>query len=515
MSEHEAMTRRRLYPLLGLLGLLIGLLLLLAQGAYADFPHTTDVLLSGGSEPCNAVRPRLARNETGQWLAVSWIQENPKAGGDCFANGGRALLRWATESTLRNGWQGPVALSAPVSGGCVNHVDVAVQGTTAHVVLTAQTPCENTTSSAVHYTTCDLLADTCQSLSKIVETTTTGRRYLEAYVAVDDAGGPHIVYSHRDVLSAVDDWERVSEIWYARLDGTTWKQMRLSNPDNSAYQPRIAWAYSPELQHGYVHLVWETHHSPTEGYGRVRYRRCPDDVNSASECASGNPNHTEALAAQTHPRPALGVSGDRINLFWNYCVDLSPKPTCREFALLYQPIDQHWSEQQEHGTWSIGDLKEVRSNRSTNQALLHVYDGTDDDTEEYRYLLRPAVAMNAAGAPVVGWQIQNADYAAGYTISTTWAITLSATTGDYVWEETGWSSGEGYDTRVSPDIALPDPSLESQGLHLVFMRRQGLYDKYQVYYSYFGEDLYEAPTPTPDSGQDQPTVYLPLICRGK
>ena len=510
MSEHEAMIRRRLYPLLGLLVLLTGLLLLLAQGAYADFPHTTDVLLSSDSEPCNAVRPRLARNETGQWLAVSWIQENSKAGGDCFANGGRALLRWATENTTFDGWRGPVALSAPVSGGCVNHVDVAVQGTTAHVVLTVQTPCENTTSSVVYYTTCDLTqaANPCQSLSKIVETTTTGRRFLEAYVAVDDTGAPHVAYSHRDVLSAVDDWERVSEIWYARLDGTTWKQMRLSDNRNSAYQPRIAWAHSPANDRGYVHLVWETHHSSEQGYGRVRYRRCPDDVNSASECASGNPNYTEELAAKTHPRPALGVSGDRINLFWNYCDDLDTNPPCREFALLYRPVDLVM------GGWTFGDLKEVRSNRIVDQTL-HPYDGTDDDTKEYRYLLRPAVAMNAADAPVVAWQIQNADYAPGYTISTTWAISLSTTTGDYVWEETGWSSGEGYDTRISPDIALPDPSRESQGLHLVFMQQSGQFSNYQIYYSYFGEDLYVAPTPTPESGQDQPTVYLPLICRGR
>jgi hypothetical protein len=511
LTQQKPIVKRRLYPILGLLGLALGLLLLLAQGVYADFPHTTDVRLSNELAACNAVRPHLARNQDGDWIAVGWIQENPKQEGGCFANGGRAFLRWATEEETFSGWRGPVALESPETGGCINHVDVALRGTTAHLVLTSQAPCENTSKSGVYYTTCDLNTGNCQALSQIVaiDSPGTGVRFLEAYIAVDDANKPHIVYSRRDILHDGDDWERPSQIFYARRDTTgAWKTRSFSD-EFGAYEPRIAWDRSPSSGgQGYVHVVWESHLSEGNDYGRVHYRRCDDNKYLSGgqiDCPAGNPFYVDPVGAKTYPRPAVGVSGDRVTLIWNYCTDIDGNEPCEKFALFYRRSDGTGT------NFPAVEAKEVRTNRGINQPLHH-YDGTDDEEQEYMYLPRPAVEMNAAGAPVVAWQIQDPSLDHVYALSTTWAI--SASTSIFNWEETGWSSGEGSDTRVSPDIALPDPEREPQGLHMVFMRRRGLYNKFQVYYSYFGTELYATPTPTATPrGEDLLKVYLPLVCR--
>jgi hypothetical protein len=72
--------------------------------------------------------------------------------------------------------------------------------------------------------------------------------------------------------------------------------------------------------------------------------------------------------------------------------------------------------------------------------------------------------------------------------------------------EPGWSEGNSYHTVVAPAIAVPDPAEEAVGLHTIFMKRRGLFDAYQVYYSYFGTDLYITPTPEPTDPGEDPTA---------
>ncbi|MGC9358518.1 MAG: hypothetical protein ACP5GX_11655, partial [Anaerolineae bacterium] len=431
------------------------------------------------------------------------------------------------------GWQGPLDTFNPGGGACVNHTDVALAGTTAHVIATIQNPCENTSSSALHYRTCDLTTGQCGDEQVVYEETAVGMRLLEAYVTLDQDEQPHIVFGRRDVLSAVDEWERRSEIWYARRgsDGITWKRLRLSNSQNSAYRPSITWSWSPTDEQGYVHFVWETHEPPPASgisavNGRVRYRRCPDDVEQLSgaiDC-NNNPDYSGTLLADTHPHPTLVAEGDRVILFWNRCSSFEPNPPCERFSLLYQ--------RSELGGWGFnniqGNPRSVRSNLETTSTRIEKYHGTDAGTVEYESGLRAAATLNDSGLPVVAWQVKNPEVEHGYTITTTWVV--SQTQNTLGWMEPGWSEGTGHDTRVATSIAVPDPAEEAVGLHMVFMKRAGLYEGYQIYYSYFGTELYTTPTPEPtDPGEDPtptPTVtpivpsqfsnkaYLPLVMRG-
>ncbi len=504
----------RLYVSAGLLALALGALVYLTGPLQADFSHTSNVLLSGQSEPCNAVRPRLARNEEGRWLAVAWIQELGQAT-ECQPNAGRALLRWATEDANFHGWQGPLeVIQRGGAQNCVNHIDIALSGTTAHLVATVQVPCQNPTESRLVYRTCQLETGTCDTQTTL-HTDSGAHRLLEAYLALDDAGQPHVVYGRRDILAAVPDHERSSQIWYIRPDGAgTWKApLRLSGT-TGAYAPAIAWAHAPVDDQGYVHVVWEQRlPAAVQGRhnGRVRYRRCPDDEENAQGALLCSGPDESGLPVDTLPRPAIAARGNRVIATWNRCSSIDPNPPCKRFTLLYGRSDAGgWgllsTSPREVGT----DAMPPNDNRQ--------YAGTDEAVQEYETLLRSTLLLHGPGLPAVTWQIaQENPYGdiVGYTITTTWAsAVLTNTIG---WETTEWLEGAGDDTRVMPSIALPDPNEESEGLHQVFMRRSGIYDVYRVYYSYFGSELYVAPTPTrtPLPEDYRCDIFLPLVLRGR
>lgn len=497
--------KQRVWLILGMLGLIMAVLLLLNYRAQADFNHTSDVLLSSESAPCSAVKPQLATSSNKHWLAVAWVQEDEKSGGGCHANAGRAILRWATEETSPSGWQGPLAVF-DTSNGCINHTDVAIYGATAHIVATIQEPCVDTTSSSLLYRTCNLTTGECLEEIEIYQETNPQLRLLEAYITLDQYGHPHIVYGRREITG--DELTRVSEVWYTRQgSGGTWKYIRLSGGSERAYRPTITWSYSPTDVQGYVHFAWETHDPLLTGQlegsinGKARYRRCPDDAESGGGAIDCNGPNQTGLPDSTHSRPALAVSGDRVVLMWNQCDDLNINPPCEKFNLLYR--------RSEDAGWSFSDPVDAISEQHPVYGNPIKYEGTDYESLEYEASLRPALTVNNAGLPVIAWQTKK-EY--GYTLTTTWAC--SQTTSHLYWEDTGWTEGNGYDTRVAASISVPDPSAEPQGLHLVFMQREGLYTPYRVYYSYFGDAQYVTPTPTatpiPEEGL---SIYLPLVAR--
>ncbi len=501
--------KQRFWLILGMLGLMMVVLLLLNYQAQADFNHTSDVLLSSESEPCSAVKPRLATSSDKHWLAVAWVQEDEKSGGGCHANAGRAILRWATEETSPSGWQGPLAVF-DTSNGCINHVDVALDGATAHIVATIQKPCVDTTNSSLLYRTCNLTTGECTAEIEVYRETNPQLHLLEAYITLDQYGRPHIVYGRREI--ADDELTAVSEVRYTRQgSGGTWKHIRLSGESERAYRPTITWSYSPTDAQGYVHFAWETHEALSSGQlegsinGRTHYRRCPDDAETVAGAINCNNNPDQmGLPDKTHSRPALAVSGDRVILVWNRCDDVDTNPPCEKFNLLYR--------RSETTGWGFSEPIDAISEQDPAYGNLIKYEGTDYESLEYEASLHPALTVNNAGLPVIAWQVKKHGIEGGYTLTTTWVY--SQTTSRLYWEDTGWAEGNGYDTRVAASISVPDPIAEPQGLHLVFMQREGLYTPYRIYYSYFGDTQYVTPTPTatpiPEEGL---SIYLPLVAR--
>ena len=531
--------KRKLWIVFTVLLLSTTALLAVATRTWADFAHSSAVPLSYSWEPCSAVKPHLATSPDGHQLAAVWVQET-QYNGSCRA-GGFGAMRWATEESSYDGWASPfqVFLNA-YSTACVNHIDVAVdENNVAHVVATIQEPCdlEETTSTSLHYRACELSGGeaTCGEDVTLAseDPQSTGFYLLEAAIAVSADGAPFVVYGRRQIESPLS-----SQVHAARPDGDAWVTFPLSN-DVKAYRPALTWALASNGT-GYVHIVWETHDTPTLASwtnGRVQYLRCTE--------TGGCGNVRTFLAAGVYPRPAVAASGapyDRVLIAWNRFDTLNGTAPCEEFGLYYYRSDDNGN------SFSNSNIREVLSERIIDSILYgeatYKSAGTregGEGGEEYFSYLRPAAAMDSAGLPVVAWQIpgNTYPYSDTYVITTTRVITWKTTEGLNWQTEDRWLFGESESTNhyLNPDLALASRDYDPHGEHVVYMRQEWYnaiggegYPVYRVAYSYNGT-RYEAPTPSPTADENLPptptatippspyqspnTIYLPVVMRAR
>jgi len=540
--------QRKIWILVGVLLLSTSALMLVASQTWADFTHTSDVLISRAhpDEFCSAVKPRLATSPNGHQLAVAWVQETEEEG-DCRA-GGFAALRWATEESSYTGWATPLQVFlGSASEACVNHVDVAVDSdNVAHVVATIQDPCDlsSTDNTSVHYRACTLSGAeaTCSSDTVLASGNPQedGFYLLETAIAVSDDGTPFVVYGRRQIEGNLK-----SEIWATSLSSSeSWATpFQLSESTEKAHRPQLDWGRASDSQ-GYVHIVWEMHEPATQQgaatNGKVRYIRCPEDAANKEACGNSEESF---LSANVYPRPDIAVSGpdDRVVIVWNRYDTYDQNPPCEEFGLYYDRSDNNGD--------TFKDPREVISDLDPGAlgAATYKYNGTEEEqgtseTEEYISYLRPVVDMDSDGVPVIAWQAAlDTPYEDSYFITTTQAITWKSTEGINWQQEDRWGLGGDPDQRyINPDIAVASPDYEPDGgMHMVYLKpewvtwdggAQGAH-RYRVYYSYHGAEQFVAPTPSPTTDESiiptatpSPTpnphpyqspnqIYLPLVMR--
>lgn len=455
--------RRRLWIIL-LSGLLVALFAGLSQQATAHLVHGP-TLLSDPTAECSAVEPRLATSADSQWLAVSWIQSTQNSAGYCKDGQGRAVLRWATEGSTQAGWSAPLTVfDGSAASDCVVHTDIAMHGTTVHVVATAWSPCYNLTSAAIYYRTCDLTTGSC-SPTETVASTTSGRM-LDARIALDDQGTPYVIYNQgQDDASG-------GEVYFARKSGSSWTTVTELSQSNTycqsnAYRPGIAWTQATEGSR--LLFVWENRTTRD-----LCYRVCP-----ASGTCTTTPVNFRPWTSQyetTAPLPVVVAKGDRVVLVWQVCVDVNLNTPCQSFDLLY-------ARSNDGGTGFLSEVREVGTDAST-MGIHRAYPGTDQEQEAtYAAHLRPAATMDTAGQLHVTWQISTTGV--NTRIATTHVI--SATNQYFTWvtRDNEWQ-GQGDDVRLLPVIRMASPAVDPEGMHQVFMQQAAGATTYRIYYDYFG-----------------------------
>lgn len=538
--------KRKLWIVFTVLMLSTAALLAVATRTWADFAHSSAVPLSYSWEPCSAVKPHLATSPDGHQLAAVWVQTTPQDG--ACRTGGFGALRWATEENSYDGWAAPLQVFLNrYSTACVNHIDVAVDGdNVAHIVATIQEPCnlEETTSTSLHYRACALSGGeaTCGEDITIAseDPQSTGFYLLETAIAVSEDGSPFVVYGRRQITGS----DISSQVRAAHPSGDAWVTFALSG-GVKAYRPAITWARASNGT-GYAHIVWETHDPPTLASwtnGRVQYLRCPDTATQLSACG----NTRTFVTAGVYPRPSVAASGapyDRVLIAWNRFDTLNGTAPCEEFGLHYYRSDNNGGSFNE-----TTNAREVLSDQlvslNTYGYATYRYDGIEEGGEggeEYFSYLRPSVAMDSAGLPVIAWQAygNTYPYSDTYVITTTRVITWKTTEGLNWQTEDRWLFGEpeSQNHYLNPDLALASRDYDPNGgEHVVYMRQEWYkpsagagYNVYRVAYSYNGpryieptpsptadESLPATPTPTipPSPYQSPNTIYLPLTMRSR
>lgn len=457
--------KRRLWIIL-LSGLLVALFAGLSQQAAAYLVHGP-TLLSDPTAECSAVEPRLATSADSQWLAVSWVQSTQNSSGYCKDGQGRAVLRWATEGHTQAGWSTPLTVfDGSAASDCIVHTDIALHGTTVHVVATAWRPCYDTTSAAIYYRTCDLTTGGC-SATETVASTASGRM-LDARIALDSQGAPYVIYNQ-----GLDDASD-GEVYFARKSGSSWTTVTELSQNNTycqsnAYRPGIAWTQATEGSR--LLFVWENRSTQD-----LCYRVCP-----ASGTCTTTPVNFRPWTPQiqtTAPLPVVAAQGDRVVLVWQICVDEDSNRPCKKFDLLY-------ARSNDGGTSFLSNNEREVGTDVLKGAASRVYPGTDAEQEaSYAAHLRPAATMDTAGQLHVTWQISTTGVST--RITTTHVISVPTPQDfDWVTRNNEWQ-GQGDDVRLLPVIRMASPTVDPEGMHQVFMQRAVDATAYRIYYDYFG-----------------------------
>ncbi len=529
---------------IGLAVTLLAIAWLALGAAYAEdeTPTVVDLLLSDPAASCDAVEPHI---DSGAYDAVSgrhyvaavWVQR--RSLGEGCASGGDVRLRWAHVITQAAGWGSAVD---PLQGlllpnEMATHADVAVEGTTAHVLAVTRilpaTGGDYPVTTTLRYVAYDMSTGSRTASALIrqdVAASASAMQLLEAAITVSDDGVPHVVYSRRTGLG--NDVNDVSDIWYTRPLSGTWDvgvELTDSSDLRRAYHPRIAWSRSLTAPYqGYVHFTWGFYQPLDSGVSKkkVYYRRCLDNaVNGGSLVCGEETNYVDPTSNKTHPRPTIAAKGDTVALVWNQCVSLDPNPPCELFALIYRMSGRSGGDFAIQANNNVPPYEVISNNRVDFGSYSYKYVGTDDEGIEYGPYLRPTAVISPDGGLFVAWQIVSATLGgsdAHYwpsAITTTWGYSPSIDQGKFtVWQDRGWFSGDHTDARFIPDMAAAPLEAEPQGgFHILLMRSDDVNgeQRYRIYYTYFDEAF--VPPQSGGGGNEDPYPYkiaLPLIVRG-
>jgi hypothetical protein len=528
--------KRRLWILALLFAGMLGALLVLSYRVSADFVYIQK-LLSAPAAPCGAVEPRADGSADGNWIAVAWIQGGRDEQLSCKISG-KAILRAATEAATWPDWTPRVVVfDGNPKNVCAIHTDVALSGSTAHVVTSVRAPClaqaGDSQTTEIVYSTWDLAQDPLAATEVVTAvsrtaTTSSDKRINDVRIALDGQGRPHIVYSLTTFFG------REGEIMYHRNLGSGWDaetprkaSVLLSGGGGSskdaAYRPQIAWGTDAGV--GRVHLVWESHmdevvDNPTSLDGDVYHRTIDDDGSdfNAAPTMLGLARGVEYpyVVESTHPYPALAARANHVVVAWNNCQDIdSQNSPCERFGLQYRRSTDNGA--------TFGPAREALTGYEVaSLGINREYTGTDfygetsGDVPEYEKFARPALALDADGYPYLAWQVRN-DLGGiePYAVHTN-VVTGTKSGGDeVVWADGAWDWVVDYDTYsyLMPQVVIPVATTDHIGMHLFYMQDDRAHP-YRVFYDYLGKDrAIPTPTPTPRCGQaeDDPClVYLPL-----
>ncbi|MBN1873034.1 MAG: hypothetical protein JXA33_02310, partial [Anaerolineae bacterium] len=487
-----------------LLGLFAGLLFLISYQVSADYLFMPRYL-SDEETACEAVLPRSAMTEDGEWMVASWIQGREyETGGqdpEC-RRAGDVELRWATGTGAADSWSDRVIVlpGTPPSGACTIHADVAITNTSggavAHIVATVRDPCfvneTEAQTTTVKYLTYTLPGGELSAVEDVVTTYKENDELIRnVRIALDGEGKPQVVYGVADYegeLGAIYyTYRATSGVWVG--DPENLEPLRLSSATTEAYSPEVAWSM------GRTHIVWEIHLPPiTQGRnGNVYYVFCTETGGCITPRPLDDPN------INTHPGPTIAARGDRVMVTWSRCIEADANAPCEQFIPIYARSNTSGT------TWSLSPTGVERKVVGTDQAYNQVIpppastkNSTDAGDGEYITFLRPYVILDHNQLPAVSWQTKTmSEGHEVYMITAAYAV--SETDASFTWAYVEGNGGDGLLDAVVSTITVPQLAEGEVGHHLIYMQAQpyGIREPYRVYYDYFGDGKV-TPEPTPE-----------------
>lgn len=430
----------------------------------------------------------IAVSPDGSQVAVAWSEAYT---GGAPPQSGSVKLSWAMAGAA-GGWSAPMTVFTGTGQACVTRgVAVAITGTIAHLVYVVHQPCFLVgITHTVYYQTYTLggsLGNRQVITNATLDVDEMG--FWRPDVALDAQGDPHFIYLYYGEAMSGD--EGVGTVYYRPfVGGVLGAQERVSGVD-LARSPAIAWS------NGYVHAVWEDL-SEGETDSQIIYRRrgVGWEVNPVGLTNNrGNEDH--------RPRnPDIAARGGDVVVVWDW--EWTDGGQTGQFALTYAYSSTsltEWRLAREVGTEadlsnSMEGIPPERTYMSTSSAAW--------DVDPYLLHLRPSVALDKDGKPIVVWHTNRAsagdfDYDLMYIRAQT--VTVTGT----VWSSpTLLASGS---TKCGDPVAAVAP-ISPTRLHVAYVYNgdpvlgQGDWETY-----YVGVVIR-------DSGEeDLMYVFLPLVMR--
>ena len=409
--------------------------------------------------------PDLATSPDGDHVAVVWTEGYMGVVG----NKGHVYLRAASEAAP--GWSDKVRVFSGSQFAYAYDAAVAVTGTVAHVtyVVFRSNPAGSLYLREVRHKKCDLSQSPvlCDALAEVV-VSVDASVYMITWVDITlDAGeNPHVVWAQYDNSKAGD-------IRYRARDASGWGGVEAVASDGDNNRPSIAWA------DGYAHVVWQERTAPSIMY----WRRAGSGGGSTEEL------HSSQAISYSVPNPDVAAGAGHVFVVWEQCAGLDGS-VCRTYNLAYRRSN-------DKGASWVGGIREVGSDEvdfGEEYSSVNVL----SEMSEFLLYLRPSIALNEDGWPVVVWHAESADDTQG----TEYVIYYSyASSGD---------PEDGLEWEVNPPSTLFTGMVGSaavgvgQGdsspvLHVAFMQQVNA-NAWDVFYGSNEEDRY-------------PHVYLPLVAK--
>jgi hypothetical protein len=429
----------------------------------------------------------IAVSPDGGQVAVAWSEEYTSG---VSPQRGSVKLSWAMAGTA-GVWSAPMTVFTGTDQACVSGVAAAITGTMAHLAYVVRQPCSAVgITHTIYYQTCTL-GGSLGDRQVITSATLSGDEmgFWRPDIALDAQSNPHFIYLYYGDAMAAE--EGVGTVYYRPFaGGVPGSQERVSGVD-VARSPAIAWS------NGCVHAVWEDL-SEGEEDSQIIYRR--RDV--GWEVNSVNLTNNRGNKDYRPRNPDIVARGGDVVVVWDW--EWPEGGQMDQFALTYAYSSTgmtEWRRAREVGTEAdlsnaTEGIQPERTYTSTSSA--------DWDVAPYLLHLRPSVALDKDGKPIMVWHTNRAsegdfDYDIMYIRAQTMTVT------DTVWlSPTLLASG----SSKSGDPVVAVAPISPTRLHVAYV-----YNRNPV----LGEgdwETYYVGVVIGDGGQDDLMyVFLPLVMR--
>jgi len=442
---------------------LAAVLVTVATARPLDFLHIRNNL----SRTANLVSadPELATSSDGSRVAVVWTEGYAGAVG----SKGHVYLRAASEADP--GWSDKVRVFSGDQFAYAYDAAVAVNGTVAHVayLVFRTNPAGDLYFGEVRYERYDLSQSPilCGALAEVVTSVDASRNTITwVDLTLDADGNPHVVWAQHDE-------SRTGNIRYCARGASGWGRIESVASAGDNNRPAIAWA------DGNAHVVWQERTTPSIMYWR------------RTESGSDGPRELYSAQAISYsvPNPDVVAGAGRVFVVWEQCADLDGS-VCRAYHLVYRRSN-------DRGANWVGGIREVGSDSTT---LDEEYSSVNvlSEMPEFLLYLRPSIALNEDGWPVVVWHAKSPDGTQGTEYVIYYSYASSGASADSLEWEVNPPSTLFTGTLGSAVVGVGQGD-SSPVLHVAFMRQVSA-NAWDVFYGSNEEDRY-------------PHVYLPFVAK--